>query len=175
MVFPFCYEYVVRGRFERVAFHRKVRVTRGLVEDARRVTATLSLFNIKENAEIFWEWGHHTTRNVFIVVFLIVVFFLAVSAFIVIELGGVTFKSMIMFKSLRIDFSFVDQVRICFLYHFVHHIIFFSFSFFYSLPHLTTFFLTFIMTILSIDCRFFRITAPLTRLRLRFWFDRAGN
>ena len=116
IVFPFCYEYVVRGRFERVAFHRKVRVTRGLVEDARRVTAMLSLFNIKENAEIFWEWGHHTTRNVFIVVFLILVFFLAVSALVLVELGGITFKSMIMFKSLRIDFSFVDQVRFFFSY-----------------------------------------------------------
>ena len=83
------------------------------MEDARRVTAMLSLFNIKENAEIFWEWGHHTTRNVLVVVFLTIVFFLAVSLLVLVELGGVTFKSMIMFKSLRIDFSFVEEVCCC--------------------------------------------------------------
>ena len=39
------------------------------MEDARRVTAMLSLFNIKENAEIFWEWGRDNMKGFTVVGF----------------------------------------------------------------------------------------------------------
>ncbi len=106
----FCYQYLVRGRFERIAFQRKVRVTRPLIQDARRVTSLLALFNSKENAEIFWEWGLHKARNMIVVFVLLFVFLFAIIVTIAVEMGGVAFKSMIMFKSMRIDFSFVDKI-----------------------------------------------------------------
>ena len=56
---PFCYQYVVRSRFERLAFLRQWRVTKILLDNTRQLHSMYSLYANKERAERILQWGQH--------------------------------------------------------------------------------------------------------------------
>jgi len=100
---PLGLQYVVRGRFHRVAFVRHNRVLKQLIQDTHNIISYVSYFDIKAESERILRKSY---RRLLTWVFIIVCALALVSCsavFFLAELGEVIFKSMILLKSLQME------------------------------------------------------------------------
>jgi len=110
LIIPLIYDYLIRGRFQRISFMRKSRVSMRLVEDSRNITCYIRNFNFKVEAELLtpvafrrlktWAWLFGTFG---------IVIFSSILAYFT-EMSGIFFKAIILFKALELKFPFTDRI-----------------------------------------------------------------
>jgi len=69
------------------------------------------LYAQKLRAETVFEWGKHRFRNLFMVIGLLVVLTVTTLFGILLQIGAISFKSMILFKGLNLNISFMERLK----------------------------------------------------------------
>ena len=103
-------EYLVHGRYHRIAFLRRQRVTARLVDSARRITTQLHYYGQRAEAEKLRDYTNRTTKTWMFIFSSIVMALLLTGGIFVVVLGSIFFKSMILWKGLKLDFPFISQM-----------------------------------------------------------------
>ncbi len=111
-----CFLYILRGRFQRVAFVRSYRVNKPLLHDYNRMLGILnrkkqtSAFNEKLRWDISTDFRKQLSFTLFILCSLFAMF-ICVLVFTFITLGGVAFKSLILVRALKINLDITQMLR----------------------------------------------------------------
>jgi len=110
IVFLVALEYVIHARFHRLSFLRQTRVATRLVEEARSAMSTLYYYAARAEAERKRDYTKRLFKTwLFLLSGVILGLFITLIIFIV-SMGSVFFKSMILWRGLDIDLSFVDTM-----------------------------------------------------------------
>ena len=112
LIFPVALEYVIHARYHRIAFLRRQRVTGGLVLEARQISTQLQYFGQIALAESLRDSSKRAIKTwIFIFACLVSVLVLAALIFVT-AMGGVFFKSMIVWRglNLNLNFDFIEKM-----------------------------------------------------------------
>ena len=107
----FTWQYVLRARFERLAFLRLWRVTYPLMAKTKQLLSMVQLYADKERAERVLQWDQHTIRNRILVMGLFLALLGGATVGVMVEMAAISFKSMILFKGLSLDIPFLEKLE----------------------------------------------------------------
>ena len=100
-------EYVIHGRYHRIAFLRRYRVVDVLVKDSRAVMSNLFHYVSRAEAERVFDYSNRLLKTwIFLLSAFIVVIFVALLVFLGI-MSSVFFKSMVLWRGLGLNFDFM--------------------------------------------------------------------
>ena len=112
ILFPLALEYVVNGRYGRVAFLRQQRVANRLIKSARQVMSTLYYYISKGEAEVLMQSGGYSRVFItwmFFVVGLLVAVATATVLFIFAVLN-IYFRAMVLWRGLSVKMPYGDTM-----------------------------------------------------------------
>ena len=110
-IIPIAMEYIVHGRYHRIAFLRQERVTKVLVRDARELTTSLFHYTSKALAQRKRDLSMRALKTFLFLFFgMFLCFFVAIFAFVG-SMSNVFFKSLILWRGLKIDLPFMDMMN----------------------------------------------------------------
>ena len=111
-----CLIYILRGRFQRVAFARRYRVNKPLLRGYNRIFGLLerkrqsSVFNEKSR----WDTSTRFKKGLGFILFIVcslVAMFVCILTFTLSTLGAVAFKSLLLVRALKVDIDIIQTLN----------------------------------------------------------------
>jgi len=112
VLIPIILEYLIHGRYHRIAFLRQNRVTNRLTEEVHKISAQVQYYSQRAQAERIRDYTDRALKTwIFIVSSIFFALMLASLVFIGV-LGSIFFKSMIIWRGFKLDldFDFVEKM-----------------------------------------------------------------